>query len=317
MGNEGAVAKLKEFASLCHQFLQGRPSIFELRCRLERLGKFYRVDPLPPKRRVVAVDGSLGTVGSHFPYFLVLMQAVAFALPPLDSPLVEHEVFSPLKPEVREYLEERAQKERGAPDLMAEQRVRELMTALELRVALQVAEALPGALVLLDGGFVPFRNRAGELFQALCERALEGGVLLVGVIEEIASRRLGEAVGLGFTGFSPHDREVLYGCLDLGEVFELEEDEEEPFIRVFARFGHHPQPVAFDFLREQKEFLPEILGVLRALTPADGRGIPSLIDLADRYVRLQAAEVERLVAVTVPPELREVFLSSHRRRRPF
>ncbi|RDV83249.1 DNA double-strand break repair nuclease NurA [Ammonifex thiophilus] len=313
VGNEGAVIKLREFATLCRHLLCKRPSPSELRSRLGALGRFYRVDPLHPQRRVVAVDGSLGTVGAHYPYFLVLMQAAAFALPRLEPPLVEHEVFSPLDPEVARALEEQGRDEEGWSDHLAEQQIKARMSALELRVALRVAELLPGALVMLDGGFVHLRDRAEELFQELRRQALDRGVLLVGVIEEITSCRLGKS--LAFTGPALHDREVLYGCLAPGEVFELEA--RKPFLRVFARFGHHPQPVAFDLLPEQEEFLPEILGILRALTPADGRGIPSLIDLADRHVRLSRTEVERLVAAAVPTELREVFLSSHRRRRPF
>uniref|UniRef100_A0A7C2E3B9 DNA double-strand break repair nuclease NurA n=1 Tax=Ammonifex degensii TaxID=42838 RepID=A0A7C2E3B9_9THEO len=314
IANEGALAELRRFG----EALSGlkRPQSAALRQALARTGLFVQIEPVKPERLVVAVDGSYQTLGAAYPYFLTLVQAVALTLPP-RQPLVRHRLFSPLFPEERVKLETRA----GGTlpvEVAAESRVRELMAEAELAVASEAARQFGGPLVLLDGGFVHFKARAGALFKELASALAENGGLLVGVIEDVSSRLLDEAVADSWVKDRPaYDREILYGCLAVGEAFILppEVQKDEGISTVFARFAAHPQPVAFDFLTAQKKEIFWLLGVLRALTPFDGRGVPAVIDIADRYVRLTAAEVEQLVAAAVPPEIRELFLTAHRLRR--
>lgn len=316
--NEGALKELRRFGEALSGFK--RPETGALRQALTRVGRFVRVEPKKPgktTRLFVAVDGSCQTVGATYPYYLTLVQAVALTLPPGKQPLVKHRIFSPLFPEERTEIETRAGGFQPV-EAAAESRVRELMAEVELAVAREAALQFRGAVVLLDGGFVHFRARAGALFDQLVEEAAENHQLLIGVIEEISSRLLGEAVGEVWPGGHPaHDREVLLGCMEVGEAFFLSPGFKKSagIGTVFARFAAHPQPVAFDFLDPQAEEIPEVLGVLRALTPFDGRGVPAPVDIADRYVRLTAGEVEQLVAAAVPAGLREVLLTAHRLRR--
>uniref|UniRef100_A0A7C1JBU4 DNA double-strand break repair nuclease NurA n=1 Tax=Ammonifex degensii TaxID=42838 RepID=A0A7C1JBU4_9THEO len=243
-----------------------------------------------------------------------MSQAAAPPLAPVEEAVVDHRLFSPLLPEE----EALASKESGEPvETATEARVKALMAELELTVALKALTSSPGALVLLDGGFVHFRARAQAAFGRLAEAVTGGAGVLVGVIEEVSSRLLSEAVGELWPAVRPFDREVLYGCLMVGEAFVVESElgKEEGTGTIFARFGAHPQPVAFDYLRVQEEEVLNSLGMLRALTPANERGVPAPVDLADRYVRLTLAEVEQLVTAAVPAALREVFLTAHRARR--
>lgn len=312
--NEGALAELRRFGEVLSEIK--RPESSVLRQALARLGRFVRIEPVKPDGLIVAVDGSCQTVGASYPYFLTLVQAVALSLPP-RQPLVRHRLFSPLFPEERAELETRAGESQSV-EVTAELRVRELMAEAELAVACEAARQYRDGLILLDGGFVHFRARAETLFEELAEAAARSGCLLVGTIEEVSSRLLCRVVDGLWTKDSPaYDREILYGCLAVGEAFILppEVHKEKGISTVFARFAAHPQPVAFDFLTGREREIPWVLGVLRALTPFDGRGIPAVLDIADRYVRLTAAEVEQLVAAAVPPEVREVFLTAHRLRR--
>lgn len=314
IANEGALAELKRFGAAVAAF--PRPAAGAVREALCRVGRFVPVAPREPERAVVAVDGSCQTIGTTYPCFLALIQAVALPLPPVGEPAVGHRLFSPLLPEERAVLEAAG----GAQpaETAAELRVKALMAELELTVALEAAGRVRGALTLLDGGFVHFRARAAAPFARLTEAVAAGAGVLIGVIEEVSSRLLGEAVGdLWPAGHCPYDREILYGCLEVGEAFVVGPglSKGEGTGTVFARFGAHPQPVAFDFLRVQEEAVLAALGMLRALTPGDGRGVPAPVDLADRYVRLTAAEVEQLVAAAVPAALRELLLTAHRTRR--
>lgn len=318
IANEGALEELRRFGEVLSGFR--RPETGALRQALTRAGRFVRVEPAEPGktiRSVIAVDGSCQTAGAAYPYYLTLIQAAALTFPPTAQPLVKHRIFSPLFPEERAAVESWAGGTQPA-EVAAESRVRELMAEVELTAAHEAALKFRGAIVLLDGGFVHFRARAGALFDQLVQVVAENNQLLIGVIEEISSRLLGEAVGdLWAGGNPPYDREILLGCMEVGEALVLSPKlvKSAGIGTVFARFATHPQPVAFDFLTAQEKQLPEVLGVLRALTPRDGRGVPAAVDIADRYVRLTAAEVEQLVATAVPAGLREVFLTAHRLRR--
>ncbi len=288
-----------------------------MRRTLENLGRFHAVKPELPSKPVIAVDGSYQTVGAAYPYFVTLIQAVALHMSSQQRPIVEHRIFSPLFPEERVEIERRVSDQQSA-EIAAGNRIRELMAETELAAACRAAAEHDGPLILLDGGFVHFKARAGNLFGALMHRTEKSGGLAVGVIEEVSSRLLSTAVaGLWGDAVLPYDREILYGLLEVGEAFVLFPKLcKEPAVgSVFTRFAGHPQPAAFDFPADRKENILETLGALRALTPLDGRGIPAPIDIVDRYVRLTAAEVERLVSAAVPAAAREVFLTAHRLRR--
>ncbi|MEW6171824.1 MAG: DNA double-strand break repair nuclease NurA [Bacillota bacterium] len=315
IANEGALKELRRFGKA----LSGlkRPEPGALREALSHTGRFMSVKPETPHQPVVAVDGSCQTVGTTYPYYLTLIQAAAFRLPPSGPLFMEQRVFTPLFPEERTALEKRAG-DLQSVQVVAENRVREIMAQTELEVACRAAAEEKDALILLDGGFIHFRARGGTLFDRLVEEAAGSRCLVIGVIEEISSRSLEETIaGLWETNNLPYDREILYGCLEPGEVFIV-----PPLLRkdagigtVFARFAAHPQPVAFDFLAAQEEDVLPRLGALRALTPHDGRGIPAVIDIADRYIRISSTEVEQLVTAAVPAGVREVFLTPHRLRR--
>lgn len=315
IANEGALTELRRFGAVLASWR--RPAASAIRKALNEVGRFIFVELGEPERPIVAVDGSCQRFGASYPYFITLIQAVALPLWTGAQPVVAHRLFSPLLPGERELLE--AQQEGDQPrEVAAELRVKQLMAELELEVGREAVTRTNEGLILLDGGFVHFRARAAEAFARLASAAKKSGVLLVGVIEEVSSRLLSEAVAALWPQESPpYDREILYGCLGVGEAFLLEPQvRKDPEVgTIFARFGMHPQPVAFDFLVEQEERVFASLGLLRALTPRDGRGVPAPVDIADRYVRLTASEVEQLVASAVPAELREVFLTAHRLRR--
>ncbi|MEW6183778.1 MAG: DNA double-strand break repair nuclease NurA [Bacillota bacterium] len=316
VANEGALEELRRFGRMLSGFKRPEPGA--LRAALSRAGRFLKVRPEVPKEAVVAVDGSCQTVGTTYPYYLALIQAVALRLPPSSPAYMEHRIFSPLFSEERKGLESRATDLQNV-QVVAENRISELMAQAELSAAVRAAVEEKQGLILLDGGFIHFRARGGVLFKQLVEHAAESGSLVIGVIEEISSRSLEETVtGLWEGNSLPYDREILYGCLEPDEVFVVPAPlrKDEAIGTVFARFSAHPQPVALDFPASREEEVLSKLGALRALTPHDGRGIPAVIDIADRYVRLSAAEVEQMVTAAVPAGLREMFLKPHRLRRP-
>lgn len=200
------------------------------------------------------------------------------------------------------------------PDLAAF--ARPAMAALELEAAGEALEKMAQgegglSLLLLDGGFSRFRRQVPEKWESFCGSARERGVVVLGVVEEVASSWLGE-LHSPWRGY--WDREVLYGVLGEGEAVLLPPGE-EGFSRGFAAFSSDPLPVGLNFWEEQREAVSSVLPLLSALTPTGSRGVPLPLDLADRRARVSQAEAERWLESLLPGLCRERLFRPKRERR--
>jgi len=284
-----------------------------LRRRVASLGTFHRVAACTPddmlrQRPLAAVDGSCQSCGA-FPFILAACRAYAMVLPG-ERGVTRASVHSPLLAEEEAAVE--------FADLAAMRAWQRALAHLEIDVAREAITRFQPALLLMDGGFVPFENKAPETWAALVSTARERGTLLVGIIEEVASRMLGARLA---ADGSPvlFDREVLYGLLAPGEYFipEPEICTKKGYRTVFARLARHPQAVGCDFLDDQAECIPQVMNLLAALTPAGSRGIPAIVDIVDRRVRLSGRELERALSAVLDPVTRERLLTAHRSRRSY
>lgn len=285
----------------------------ELRRKVASLGTFCRVAARTPddvlrQRPLAAVDGSCQSCGA-FPFILAACRAHALVLPG-ETGITRASVHSPLLAEGEGDVE--------FPDLAAMRAWQRALAHLEIEVARETIARFQPALLLMDGGFIPFENKAPEAWAALVGTARERGTILVGVIEEVASRMLG--VHLAGDGCPVlFDREVLYGLLAPGEYFVARPEicTKKGYRTVFARLARHPQAIGCDFLEDQAECIPQVMSLLVALTPAGGRGIPAIMDIVDRRVRLSSRELERAMAVVLDPVTRDRLLTAHRSRRSY
>jgi len=290
---------------------RGSVDVTRLRREIVSLGTLCRVEDGAPDvlggRRLVAVDGSLQSCGM-FPFVVAACQAHALVLPGGQG-IVRASVHSPLL----------AGEDLGDfPDLATTRAWQQALAGLELDVAREAIEKFHPALLLLDGGFVPFENKAPEAWTALVTAACASGTVLVGIIEEVASRMLGvRLAGHGLPVL--FDREVLYGLLAVGEylVVKPEVCTKRGYRTVFARLARHPQAIGCDFLQEQEDYIPGVMRLLASLTPAGGRGVPALMDIVDRQVRLTGRELEGALAAVLDTETRERLLRAQRSRRPY
>jgi len=254
-------------------------------------------------RPLVAVDGSVNSTGGTPPHTLVCFQALA-----KSSHGAQHwaaDVHTPL-------LEE--------GDLWAKDEGRwrsRVLAELELAVARKAVEADRPRAVLMDGSLFHYHLDAPDAWAALKEAVLERDVLLIGVSEEIGTtdvaRTCVEGQALGRT-----DREVLYGVLEPGECFWVDNlGRKQGFRTVFARTSHHPQCIGIDLLLEQRHAAPDAVRLVMTLTPSEGRGIPLWLDIVDRDVRITDKLVEALVDQYLDPAVKRLVLSPKRRERPY
>lgn len=326
INNEGLVARLDELNNVLKE--RPWPERSDLRNLLAGTGSFGRATRRAPKdayailngRPLVAVDGSYQTIGSSYPYMLSLFQAYARALAGdfgTDAGITLQDIFCPLLPKDRAVVDDLSGKEGSTPELAALSNAKRFMAVMEMKAALNSLDIYRPALLLLDGGFVQYLFRAKEEWDLLLQKSRESGTILVGVIEEVSSQVLRQALREAWIWADlPYDRELLYGTLDEGEYYKVNPSQTAKygFRTMFARLSHHPQAIGLDYLEPFEEHMPAIVDLLASLTSEIGRGVPSWVDIIDRYVRLTNNETEQLLA-RLDYSLRDRLLIPSRARR--
>jgi len=325
LNNEHLLNHIADF----NRNLLSRPglSLEERRRLLESIGVFSYLPKLSPKeavslldnRPLIAVDGSYQTAGATYPYLLTLCQSYAKPFAPHleEEGVVLQKIFSPLTEEDAALIEEGV--EGGeSPEAVFLRCTRKIMAELEIKAAKKALFTYRPSYLILDGGFVQYLLRTEDAWQDFACAAEEINCVVVGVIEEVSSRLIPSTLQSSRSQpFSSYDREFLYGTLKVGEYFELKEEEHAKygFKTVFARPANYLQAIGYDFLPSQAKRVEKALQLLFALTPLHSRGIPLILDIVDRQVRITEGEIEQLLSAGLNPELKEKLLTPARRRR--
>ncbi|MDB4894738.1 MAG: NurA domain protein [Firmicutes bacterium] len=264
-------------------------------------------------RLLVGVDGTINSFGSHFPYYVDFLRALA--KPSRGEGISLKDIHCPLPPE------DEAEAEIA---LRNDNEVRQRKLAnLEVQAALAAIDAYRPAVILMDGPLVRFDMRTKESFSILREKVIQENILLAGCIENIESKVIasvmGDALPSGWR--NRYDRDLLWRVLDYGEVLEVarpakgtarqgQDADTATRIRTwFMQSSREPGVVGLDLLEEQAAAgVSWLADYLFTISPADGRGIPIWLDLVDREVRLTHAELEAYVQL-LDPQVRRVFAS--------
>lgn len=279
----------------------------ERRERLGALGTFRRVESaMASGEHWGAVDGSVVSLGGPFPYVVEVYRVLARDT--RGGEIVENRLFCPLRGEDMALFRDRGGQDE---DSLAEFR-RGLLTEMELAAGRYLVQRERPALLLLDGGLLPLSRRAGAAWRALQAAADAVGTLLVGVVEDVATRSLAPAAGIPIPAF---DREVLYGVLQPGEAFlPGPAVAKEGIATAFVRWGQDPRPTAVEVRVQDAGQLPRVLERLAATVPRHGRGTPLWLDLVDRDVRLRHEDIEMWLQTALGPVYDQWLLPNRRRR---
>lgn len=319
IGNDQILKELKDFNAAIKN--KRPPEKRALKDLIKEIGTFYTADKRCENKemRIAAVDGSLFTYGGTYPYMLACCQSYAYVLPRDKGDISFARVFSPLVDDDLERLRAEGQQDDVSElEMAAIKTAQKLMSQLEMRAAMEAVQRYRPYLLMLDGGFVQYRIKAPELWDEFVKKALEAGTLIVGVIEEVSTHMISEVLENRIPS-QPYDREVFYGNLEVGQWFLVHPDycTKKGFMTAFARFSRQPQVIACDFLFEQRERVEEVMNAIYSMTPEHSRGIPLVLDLVDRAVRLTAPEIKKLIEVSLDPIAREMLLRAQRDRRLF
>ncbi len=259
-------------------------------------------------RSVLAVDGSFNSYGSSFPYIINFFRSLAIYSCGNER-ITLNDIYTPI-------LDMQSYGDEDNEDIMKDIRDGR-MAEMEVRAAMEGVKRFSPSLVIFDGGFLRYMDKAGDIFGEYRRLCREKGIVSVGVIEEIGTfdmaRRLRD--GLGFP--VEDDRELLFGILQPYEVLRVRDEAQfkKGLYTVFARPSLHPNPVAYDFFEEDGGTAGDAVSFLMSLTPPSSRGIPLILDIVDGEAKIRSGEVEAMVDSFLDRDIKEGLFRPQRDRR--
>ena len=311
------VEKLKNVGEkLRSSYDQGHTNNDIIRQKLEKSQSVFRqmqsltkenLAELLDKKEIAGVDGSVNQTKGEPPHVIYFFQSLAKTT--TGHEVRKSDVYVPLLDDTDD--EEAVQPLKWRSHLLSK---------LELQAAQQLIEERELSFLLMDGALYHYRIDAEEDWEKLRQMALDKGVLLVGVSEEITTENLVKLDAFSDYANKPYcyDRDLLFGVLKKGESIYIEEIQHKAGLQsVWTRFGAAPQITGFDMLEEQAYRREEISDLLFTLTPKDGRGIPLWLDYVDRDIRITDKLVEGLLEQYLDAETRHRFFTRKRSDRPY
>ncbi|SHK09715.1 DNA double-strand break repair nuclease NurA [Tepidibacter formicigenes] len=255
---------------------------------------------------IIGVDGSKNKIGNLYPHYLMAIQSLAKPMDFSKDPIFKSIVYSPLIDNTD--LKESEDKEKN------------IMAKLEVEVALESIEKHNPYILMMDGSLMTYRIKCSYEWEKLKKTALNNNVLLIGVIEEIKTKEMGnflkEEINISE---DIYDKEILFGLLKEGEYISINSKKskknEEAIASCFLRTSTDPNVIGIDFLEDQRDYIDEICNVVYTLTPKSSRGIPIWLDIVDKEVKISNEMMNALVETYIDKELVDLFLKPKRENR--
>ncbi len=289
----------------------------------EKVGPIIKIEKLTKeeltnyaeKGGIVGVDGSNNRMGGAYPHFVEIYQGLAKSTLHKDKPIYKTDFYTPLYPEKKESLLEDERQE--------EESIRKSkLSAIEVEAALEGIRQFNPYAVIMDGSLIRYDIECFNKWMELRKECEERGIILIGVIEDIKTSIIGEALkkdkSLGIKE-SFYDRELLYGLLEYGEMIaiydKVAKKSEKGFTSLFMRSSGAPTVIGMDILDSQRNHLEEMARLVLTLTPKDSRGVPLWIDIVDSEVKIPDKMIRALLESYLDREILEIFFISERDKR--
>lgn len=267
------------------------------------------------KGGIIGVDGSSNKIGGAYPHFLEIYQGLAKSTIYKDKPIYKADFYTPLYEEREKPILEDTKEEEVSIR-------KEKLSTIEIEAALEGIEELNPYAVIMDGSLIRYNIESYDRWIELRNKCEEKGIILVGVIKDIKTSLIGEALrkdkSLGIEELF-YDRELLYGKLQYGEAIPVYKDmtkkTEEGFSTLFMRSSNAPTVIGMDILDSQRDHLEEMARLVLTLTPEDSRGVPLWIDIVDSEVKIPDKMIRGLLESYLDREILEMFFISERDKR--
>lgn len=248
-----------------------------------------------------AVDGSLGRIGSLYPHYISVIDALVISTKKGFTHR-KSTIYSPMQGQVQEEDEF---------SFESEMYVKKEMARLEVRVTIEALEKETPKMIFMDGGFIRYIISCKEDFEELKKICIERGIILAGVIEEIKTSMLGKELDL-----KAYDREILFSLLDYKEAMlikdEINNKAEEGITSAFVRTSMKPYAIGVDISTEQKDAMKDVLKTMIMLTPKDSRGIPIILDIVDKKVKITDELKQRVLVKELDKDVYDRYFNEVR-----
>lgn len=235
-----------------------------------------------------AVDGSLNKIGALYPHYIGLIDALLISTKDGYEKRLS-DVYSPMTSMNTDFT--------GEESIKSEIFINTKMATFEVQVCLDALEEKKPRIIFMDGGFIRYIISCEKEFNELKEACIDNDIILVGVIEEIKT-----SIIANYFGFHHYDREVLYSLLDYKEAMIIKDEynnknqNEQHISSAFVRASMAPYAIGVDMLTEQREFMEDVLDIILSLTPKSSRGIPLILDMVDKKVKI-SDEVKQAILI--------------------
>ncbi|WP_099191017.1 DNA double-strand break repair nuclease NurA [Tepidibacter mesophilus] len=259
------------------------------------------------KGDIIGVDGSKNKKGNLHPHYLVAISALAKSMDLIKEPISLYEVFSPLIDKLNS--EKAKEKEEN------------IMTELEAEVAIQSIQKYNPYIIMMDGSLMTYSIKCYEKWKELKRKCIENNILLIGIIEEIKTKEMGQVLKSKDIdiGDDVYDKEVLFGSLNEGEYINIIPQKskkiKEDIDCCFLRTSSDPSVIAMDFLSIQKENMQQLCDIVYTLTPKNSRGIPIWLDIVDKEVKITDEMMNALIDTYIDKDLSNLFIKAKRDER--
>lgn len=248
-----------------------------------------------------AVDGSLNRIGNLYPHYISVIEALVISTKD-DFTHRKSTLYSPMQGQVQEEDEF---------SFESEMYVKKEMARLEVRVTIEALEKETPKMIFMDGGFIRYIISCKEDFEELKKICIERGIILAGVIEEIKTSILGKELDL-----KAYDREILFSLLDYKEAMlikdKINNKAEEGISSAFVRTSMKPYAIGVDISTEQKDAMKDVLKTMIKLTPKDSRGIPIILDIVDKKVKITDELKQRVLVKELDKDVYDRYFNEVR-----
>ena len=269
--------------------------------------KKLSMDEMKPFKPAACVDGSVNRYGGSHPHYIDLFQGLSKISGENKKSHFKSSLFSPILNSISDEEEE---------DLR-----NRLLAKIEVDVAIDTLEMENVKVILMDGNLIRYSIRSSKEYETLKESCEDKNVLLAGFIKEAKSDSLFTLLFPKVTDFSLYDKDLLYGVLDVGEGFILHDDFnkkiDQDISSMIFRTSNYPGVAGLEILKSQRDYLIDIANMCYSLTPIMSRGVPMIIDMVDKEVKLDDKLTTELINSYVDRDVLERFFVSERSLRKY
>lgn len=259
---------------------------------------------------IVGVDGSINTVGSSFPHYISVMKGLAKCTNTIFEDVVLVDIHTPLLSDEKEtFIDE------NVSPLERDEKIKAAkMARLELECAYMALQKMDISLIMMDGSLIRYKINCEQLWDDFVALALQKGVYVIGVIEEIKTKDLYELIDkIPGEVQNIYDREILFGKLEVGQMITIRKVKNGRGLKkCFMRTSIDPHVIGMDVLEEQQDKINELADLVYTLTSETGRGIPLWLDIVDSEVKISNSYVKALIESHIDEGIRRRFFSAKR-----